>query len=157
MWAWVVNGFTSLRRWWKQQRLDHFGSGAPDHVTFELIQFHQRPPVPEALPLRQQVEVQTRRMRGQLRPHPPLRRVQGPRHRVRRRPAVYLGCREPPLDPRQPRVTEPLHEPGRVRYPEHAPHRPPCHPGCGRPRPRRRLARTTAFRDLPLSGTTAST
>jgi len=40
MWAWVVNDFNYLRRWWKQQCLDHFGSGAPDHVTFELIQFH---------------------------------------------------------------------------------------------------------------------
>ncbi|GHI24604.1 hypothetical protein Shyd_59750 [Streptomyces hydrogenans] len=39
MWAWVVNDFTFLRRWWKQQCVDHFESGAPDHVTFELIQF----------------------------------------------------------------------------------------------------------------------
>ncbi|MFB8088485.1 DUF6083 domain-containing protein [Streptomyces sp. NPDC055992] len=39
MWAWVINDFNCLRRWWKQQCVDHFGSGAPDHVAFELIQF----------------------------------------------------------------------------------------------------------------------
>ncbi|WP_405858450.1 DUF6083 domain-containing protein [Streptomyces sp. NBC_00090] len=40
MWAWAVHDFNYLRRWWKQHCVDHYGSSAPDHVKFELVQFH---------------------------------------------------------------------------------------------------------------------
>ncbi|MFD9047829.1 DUF6083 domain-containing protein [Streptomyces zaomyceticus] len=40
MWAWAVNDFELLRRWWKQRCIDHFRSSQPDHVPFEVVLFH---------------------------------------------------------------------------------------------------------------------